>query len=44
MCPAIKKLERDPGLLAIAAKFLGANPVHMATALWWSLPVPVKIW
>ncbi len=39
-CPAIKKLESDPGLLAIAAKFLGAKPRHMATELWWSFPVP----
>ncbi len=38
-CPAIKKLERDPGLLAIAAKFLGSAPVHVATELWWSFPV-----
>jgi hypothetical protein len=38
-CPAVKKLERDPGLLAIAAKFLGADPIHMATEIWWSFPV-----
>jgi hypothetical protein len=37
-CPAVKKLERDPGLLAIAAKFLGAPPIHMATEIWWSFP------
>ncbi|MGC1396890.1 MAG: hypothetical protein WA828_21725, partial [Coleofasciculaceae cyanobacterium] len=30
-CTAIKKLETDPTLLAIAAKFLGAAPLHMAT-------------
>lgn len=38
-CPTIKRLERDPGLLALAAKFLGATPRHMATELWWSFPV-----
>lgn len=38
-CPAVQKLEKDPGLLAIAAKFLGAAPVHTATELWWSFPV-----
>jgi hypothetical protein len=38
-CKAIKKLERDPRLLAIAAKFLGAAPIHIATELWWSFPV-----
>lgn len=37
-CRAIKKLESDPELLAIAANFLGATPVHMATELWWSFP------
>ncbi|MGB5963045.1 MAG: hypothetical protein WBG73_20580 [Coleofasciculaceae cyanobacterium] len=37
-CTAIKKLETDPTLLAIAAKFLGAAPLHMATELWWSFP------
>jgi hypothetical protein len=38
-CKVIKKLETDPGLLAIAAKFLGAAPVHVASELWWSFPV-----
>jgi hypothetical protein len=38
-CEAVKRLETDPTLLAIAAKFLGAPPVHMATELWWSFPV-----
>lgn len=38
-CPAMKKLESDPGLLAIAAKYLGAKPVHIASELWWSFPV-----
>jgi hypothetical protein len=38
-CPAIKKLERDPALLELSAKFLGAAPIHMATELWWSFPV-----
>lgn len=37
-CQAIKNLESDPELLAIAAKFLGAIPIHMATELWWSFP------
>lgn len=39
-CPAIQKLEHDPRLLAIAAKFLGTTPMHVATELWWSFPVP----
>jgi len=39
MCPAVKKLERDPGLLAIAAKFLGTDPVHIGSELFWSFPV-----
>lgn len=37
-CTAIKKLESDSTLLAIAAQFLGAAPIHMATELWWSFP------
>lgn len=38
-CSIIRKLENDPGILAIAAKFLEAAPVHIATELWWSFPV-----
>lgn len=39
ICPAVKKLETDPVLLAIAAKYLGAQPVHLGSRLWWSFPV-----
>lgn len=35
----IKKIEQDPGILAIAAKFLGAQPVHMGSELSWNFPV-----
>lgn len=42
-CPTIKRLERDPGLLAIAAKFLGTSPVHIASELWWSFPVTATL-
>ena len=35
----VKKLEKDPGILAIAAKFLGAEPVHMGSEISWSFPV-----
>lgn len=42
-CPTIKKLETDPGLLAISAKFLGAAPVHIATELWWSFPASASL-
>lgn len=38
-CAVVRKLEHDPGLLAIAAKFLEAPPIHIATELWWSFPV-----
>jgi hypothetical protein len=38
-CPAVKRMENDPGLLAIAAKFLGAAPLHVGTDLLWSFPV-----
>lgn len=35
----LKKLEKDPGILAIAAKFLGAQAVHMGSEISWSFPV-----
>ena len=35
----LKKLEKDPGILAIAAKFLGAIAVHMGSEILWSFPV-----
>ena len=35
----LKKLEKDPGILAIAAKFLGAEAVHMGSEISWSFPV-----
>lgn len=38
-CAAVRKLENDPTILAIAAKYLGAPPVHVASELWWSFPV-----
>ncbi|WP_373527707.1 phytanoyl-CoA dioxygenase family protein [Nostoc sp.] len=36
LCPAIRKLESDPKLLEIAAKYLKADPVHQGNNLWWS--------
>ncbi len=39
MSSALKKLESDSGLLAIAAKFLGAAPVHVGSELLWSFPL-----
>jgi hypothetical protein len=36
LCPAINKLQNDPILLAIAAKYLEQEPVHIANLLWWS--------
>lgn len=38
-CAAVRKLENDPTILAIAAKYLGAPPLHIASELWWSFPV-----
>ncbi|MBW4673189.1 MAG: phytanoyl-CoA dioxygenase family protein [Desmonostoc geniculatum HA4340-LM1] len=35
-CPAIKKLQNDPKLLAIAAAFLDAEPIHQGNLMWWS--------
>lgn len=36
----LRKIEKDPGILAIAAKFLGAEPIHMGSELSWNFPVP----
>jgi len=38
-CPTIKKLETDSTLLAIAATYLNAEPIHQDTQLWWSFAV-----
>lgn len=35
----VKELEKDPGILAIAAKFLGTEAVHMGSEISWSFPV-----
>ena len=35
LCPAIKKLAKDPKLLEIATKYLGGAPVHTGSRLWW---------
>ncbi|MBD2344616.1 hypothetical protein [Anabaena subtropica] len=37
-CSAIKKLQNDPKLLAIAAKYLNTYPVHQGNRMWWSFP------
>lgn len=39
-CLPVLKLARDPGMLAIAAKFLGTHPVYIASDLLWSFSVP----
>jgi len=44
LCPAIKKLENDPTLLAIAAKYLETEPVHQGNQLWWSFAVESSIY
>ncbi|MBA3924544.1 MAG: hypothetical protein H0X31_23725 [Nostocaceae cyanobacterium] len=41
-CAVIKKLESDPTLLAITAKYLDAEPVHLGTSLWWSFPTSAR--
>lgn len=38
LCPAIKQLQNDAKLLAIAAKYLERKPVHQGSLLWWSFP------
>ncbi|MCC5666573.1 hypothetical protein LC653_22455 [Nostoc sp. CHAB 5784] len=36
LCPAIKKLQNDPKLLAIAARYLDVQAVHQGNMMWWS--------
>ncbi len=43
LCPAIRKLESDPTLLAIAAQYLGTTPIPMGIELCWSFPAPATI-
>lgn len=44
LCPGIKKLESDPILLEIAAKYLEAQPIHQQSQLWWNFPVKSSIY
>lgn len=37
-CSAIQKLQNDPKLLAIAAKYLKTQPAHQGNRMWWSFP------
>lgn len=41
-CPIIGALERDPALLEIAARYLGAEPVLLGSRMWWSLARPAS--
>ncbi|WP_375499205.1 hypothetical protein [uncultured Nostoc sp.] len=36
LCPAIRKLQNDPKLLAIAARYLNTQAVHQGNMMWWS--------
>lgn len=38
-CAAVFKLINDPGILSIAARFLGTDPLYIASDLMWSFPV-----
>lgn len=44
LCPAIKKLESDPSLLAIAAEYLQAEPIHQGNQLFWTFPTESTIY
>jgi len=35
-CLAVQKIEKDPKLWSIAAKYLETNPILMETRLWWT--------
>ena len=36
LCRAIQKLLNDPKILEIAAKYLGSEPKHVGSRLWWT--------
>ncbi|NER22062.1 MAG: hypothetical protein F6J86_12705 [Symploca sp. SIO1B1] len=42
-CPAFQKLKNDPGLLAIAARYLGTEPNCVENELCWSFPVSATL-
>ena len=42
LCPAVKRLESDPVLLNIAAKFLKSRPVHIRSRIWWNFVSEAK--
>ena len=37
-CPVIAEIERDPAIVDVARAFIGADPTHIRTRLWWSFP------
>lgn len=39
LCTAIQKIEKDPKLWEIAAKYLETNPILIETRLWWTFVV-----
>lgn len=36
LCPAIQQLLKDPKILEIAAQYLGSEPLHVGSRLWWT--------
>ncbi len=43
-CPAFQKLVNDSGLLAIAAGYLGADPVFLTSEIAWSFPTSTSMY
>jgi hypothetical protein len=39
-CAAVRRLERDPTLLALARGYLGCEPVLVGARMWWSFANP----
>ncbi|NEP57256.1 MAG: hypothetical protein F6K31_09560 [Symploca sp. SIO2G7] len=42
-CPAFQKLKNDPGLAAIAARYLGTEPTCVENELCWSFPISATL-
>lgn len=42
-CPAFQTIRHDPVLLAIAARYLGAEPAYMTSEMSWSFPTSTSL-
>lgn len=43
LCPAIQKIEQDPVIWEIAARYLETNPVAIQTRIWWTFATGLPV-